>query len=554
MKIDYTLLEIIDNINIKKTPYIKKKYNDSTTYKNIDKDKDIKKILEIINNFKKIHKKKIHKKKIEHWGFKIPKPNNIIKNIAPSVVSMAKNTATGVVKQAVDTANNSKDAAKYASQGDFKKAGESSLKVAKTIVPIVGVAEKLVKGEKLDTNDFITIGTTFIPGGAVGGVVGKIIIKQALKEIVKPNSFANNLVNNKVSTKPVNVEVSTKPVNTEVTTKPVNTGESIVSTNPVNIGVTTKPVNTEVTTKPVNTGVTTKPVNTGVTTKSVNTEVTTKLVNTGVTTKSVNTETTKPVNTKTTKPVNNNVDKIISTVLTLIGLPGQIVARSIYKKGSIDKPYLFIFGIPPFSLIPSILMYTNNIKDGDNENPYDNKSFIGMILLFIVPITLHIIKGRFNDSEILNYSIKPLIQISYIFIIFIIYKIKYNRLCNKDSNIIALQYSVLIAPIILIFGKLISATIKYFICKYKIYRFTNIIKYDMVDKILKTDEHIVDLYLSSAISFICIYVMVNMYNSNNNNLKKTCDMKFSKNIIIASLLLNIIIPLIINNKDTNDIC
>ena len=80
----------------------------------------------------------------------------------------------------------------------------------------------------------------------------------------------------------------------------------------------------------------------------------------------------------------NNSNKIISALLTLTGLPGQILARLLYNKGSIDKAYLLLLAKPPYSIIPSICMYLGLISDG--ENPIDKTSIIGTILLLILPI------------------------------------------------------------------------------------------------------------------------------------------------------------------------
>ena len=200
-------------------------------------------------------------------------------------------------------------------------------------------------------------------------------------------------------------------------------------------------------------------------------------------------------------------------------------------------------------------MYLGIIKDGENENPIDKTSIIGTILLFIIPISLYYSKKKITDETILsylNYSIKPLIQILYIVIIFIVCKIKYSRLCNNNSTSVAIKYSLLIAPLTLFCGKLLSIFIKYLNCKFNLNIFYKIFSNDFIKKILddsnENDNNIIEFYSTSSISFIIIYIMLNMYHSKNNNLQLTCNNNISKNIIIISLILNIIIPIIINQN------
>ena len=86
--------------------------------------------------------------------------------------------------------------------------------------------------------------------------------------------------------------------------------------------------------------------------------------------------------------IQKNINKIIQTALTFIGTPGQIAARAVYKKGSLDKPYLLVFAIPPFSIIPSIAMWMGWIADGDVDKPFDTISLIAVGILFFVPLIL----------------------------------------------------------------------------------------------------------------------------------------------------------------------
>jgi hypothetical protein len=261
-----------------------------------------------------------------------------------------------------------------------------------------------------------------------------------------------------------------------------------------------------------------------------------------------------------------NKDKLIPTGLTFAGTPGQLAARAIYKKGSIDKPYLLLFGIPPYSIIPSIAMWFNWIADGEVDKPYDSVSFVAIGLLFFIPLLLF----RFLNYSNILYSptknfIGPIIQLVIIGIIYFVYYQRFNNLCpkvnsnkntklknlNQSINYSTLIHAILIAPLALLLARLLIALVIYLIESNSMESFYDIFNISIFKGLLDNDSNVdnadlIYLFLANAVSFFLIYVLLNMYSSTKKNMIKLCNNnKINKQTIIIGIVLNILIPMLI---------
>jgi hypothetical protein len=260
-----------------------------------------------------------------------------------------------------------------------------------------------------------------------------------------------------------------------------------------------------------------------------------------------------------------NKDKLIASGLTFAGTPGQIAARAIYKKGSLDKPYLLLFGLPPFSIVPSIAMWLGWISDGEIDKPYDGLSFIAIGILFLIPLILFRVLNNSNllYSPTKNY-IGPLIQLAIIGIIYFVYSQRFTKLCpmvksNKTTPNTttsgsgassALIHAILIAPLSLLFARLLIALVKYFIESYYMESFYDVFNLSIFKGLLDNDSNVdngdmICLYLSNAVSFFLIYVLLNMYSSTKQNMSKLCTNQLNMQTIIIGIILNIFIPMLI---------
>jgi len=240
-------------------------------------------------------------------------------------------------------------------------------------------------------------------------------------------------------------------------------------------------------------------------------------------------------------------DKLISSGLSLIGISGQILARIIYKNGSIDKPFLLLCTHFPFSIFPALAMYFDYIKNGESDKVYDKTALIGTIFLFIIPLLLFKILNRegWLSNEYRNI-IGILIQFIFIGIIYYIYNQRFKTVC-KTNNKSTLYHAVLLSPLILLLGRLLLIGLTYIMTKYNIdHLFDLSIFSHLLDNKSDTDNtDIICLYLSTAVSFLLIYILLNMYYSKKTNLDKICNLTTNNKILIIGLIINIITPLFI---------
>lgn len=95
----------------------------------------------------------------------------------------------------------------------------------------------------------------------------------------------------------------------------------------------------------------------------------------------------------------------INAILTTVIPMGQLWSRTFLLDGSMDKLWLLfpLFLIPPFSFIPSLLMYLGYVKKGKGGAPYDIFMIIPIIskflLAFLVPYFLNLFYDPEEDAE-----------------------------------------------------------------------------------------------------------------------------------------------------------
>lgn len=234
---------------------------------------------------------------------------------------------------------------------------------------------------------------------------------------------------------------------------------------------------------------------------------------------------------------NINTDKLIASILTFVGLPGQIIARIIYKYGSLDKAYLFLFAYPPFSIIPALAMWFNFINDAEiKDKPFDINLLIGMLLIIIIPFILYL---RVENKLLINI----LVQIGFIGIIQYIYDNKFNRICTNKENIIDVSFShaILLAPLSLLFARIIMIILTLLNNKFNISN--NLFDNNKID--------FFTLYLFTSLSLAIMYTLINMLYSTNKKANQICNNKIKIKYIIILLIINMIIPFMIKPKLLN---
>jgi hypothetical protein len=123
-------------------------------------------------------------------------------------------------------------------------------------------------------------------------------------------------------------------------------------------------------------------------------------------------------------------EKLAYILLTIL-LPffGQIITRIMYLDGSLDKPWLLFFAVPPLSLIPALMIMFGLIEKGKGGKPWD--SYI--LLPIIVNILSRFIVDKFYTgikATIVKYL---LLLVSFI----IVYYLRSYKICDSKSALLS---------------------------------------------------------------------------------------------------------------------
>ena len=207
-------------------------------------------------------------------------------------------------------------------------------------------------------------------------------------------------------------------------------------------------------------------------------------------------------------------EKTTAILLTII-IPffGQIIARFMLLNGSLDKPWLLLFGIPPLTLIPALFMMFGLVAKGKGGKPWD--------YYVLIPIIINIISGFIlKNYGIMGQIIKYIVLLlSFIYI----YWLKSQKICKKSARYTKIITDSLITyclmeviKIVLEYVPLIGIIIK------------------VIGKTIPFGYLILD-----AISILCVYVITNMINSydSKNFCKKEVKNKYIGLLILISIMM-----------------
>jgi hypothetical protein len=206
--------------------------------------------------------------------------------------------------------------------------------------------------------------------------------------------------------------------------------------------------------------------------------------------------------------------KMIAVISTIV-IPffGQIIGRIMLLDGSLDKPWLLLFGIPPLTLLPAFFMMFGLIKKGKAGKPWDK--------YILIPIIINIISSViFKNSGIKGQVIRYILLLSsFVFI----YWLRSKKTCKKSARYTKIitdsliTYSLMeIMKIVLEYVPLIGIAIK------------------VIEKTIPFGYLILD-----AFSILCVYIITNMINSTDS--KKFCKKEVKNKYIGILILISIII-------------
>lgn len=197
---------------------------------------------------------------------------------------------------------------------------------------------------------------------------------------------------------------------------------------------------------------------------------------------------------------------------------GQLFARIIHLRGSMDKLWLMLAMIPPFSLIAMTLIKYGFVKKGEGSKPYD--------LLMVGPIVYHFfiynfIRSYFKSPFTFNvvYTIGLLLLITGI--------LTYRLYVQCDFKFNQIGKALVDAPRIVLVADYVPVVLRYTPFVGKVLRAIQLIP------VLGKFVH--DLIWS--FSFIVTYVLNNMWNQRNmDNLCSSFGSNIDKIIAVVSII------------------
>ena len=94
-----------------------------------------------------------------------------------------------------------------------------------------------------------------------------------------------------------------------------------------------------------------------------------------------------------------------------LGVFAQLYMRIVVLDGSLDKIWLMFFCVPPFSLVPALMMYFGAVEKGQGGKPYDMYMWLPSLLAIIGPYFSNILDNYdFNDIiQVIVESVIPLL-------------------------------------------------------------------------------------------------------------------------------------------------
>lgn len=199
-------------------------------------------------------------------------------------------------------------------------------------------------------------------------------------------------------------------------------------------------------------------------------------------------------------------------IFALIPL-GQLWARIFYFNGSLDKWWLMILLIPPFSFIPLLMMKFGFIADGKGTNPLDYWMILPIIAKFIIPFIMPFMIDE--DSEMLTSIVTMILQLLCVMISNLVRR--YMN-CTEGMTLDSIGKACIDSTIAFGIGDIsafIIPWLPYVGIAISVLEVIPVIG-DFVDSILWT------------LGFVASYVLINMINQD--DLMKFCSTPFTGNL------------------------
>lgn len=214
----------------------------------------------------------------------------------------------------------------------------------------------------------------------------------------------------------------------------------------------------------------------------------------------------------------DNVNKISwLQVLLFSFIPlGQLIVRIFYLNGSLDKLWLMfpILLIPPFSLIPLLLIKFGFVQDGKGSDPIDKIMLLPLIARIV---TLFVLNSMGINGPLIFILINLLINLSTI-IIANITRRYYN--CEKEGvTMDSVGKAVIDSTIAYAISEATPLIISYLPFIGVVYRFLGL---------FTQNGNIIDVIFSNM-GFAVAYILINMFNQD--DINQFCSTPFTGNVV-----------------------
>ena len=147
----------------------------------------------------------------------------------------------------------------------------------------------------------------------------------------------------------------------------------------------------------------------------------------------------------------NKPENITAFILTVcIPFVGQLIARFMILKGSMDKPWLLLFGIPPLTLVPAFAMMFSFIKPTKGGMPWDSMVWLPIFGTVLGSVIAKGHKSRHVFRLILSFG-------SFV----LAYWYKTNKICKGGYDDDKVKLDAIISYMFVIIFSLILPYIPY---------------------------------------------------------------------------------------------
>ena len=221
----------------------------------------------------------------------------------------------------------------------------------------------------------------------------------------------------------------------------------------------------------------------------------------------------------------NDVDNAFAMLLTLtVPFYGQLYARFALLGGSMDKPWLFFFALPPLTIVPIIYMMFGYVEDLGDIVPWDSM------------VWLPLVANAIGSLIALNHPIRNVFKIFLVIGAFMAaYWYKSTQVCENDSKGQAEWSKIALDSII---SYMLTSAMAQGLRASS--QFVSVIPFIGIPLSMLLEVLPMKHMLFQALSIFMVYVGTNMYNSIDTQCSTTVNNEDLYKLLLAAVFLTIV--------------